>query len=137
MTLLSEFSNSVLSLSKPALHVGEQIGGRAGGNAWAGSGGSWACCSATGGKEAGDTLLQPLTSNSSPIAVSTQSISLKLGVMEFLLLVLGDRPLALLAARLGLKRGLRVAGLEGLDFGHARRVFGAVTIVLAPFVGAE
>lgn len=62
-------SNSVRSLVKPALHVGEQIGGGAGWRAWAGSAGM-AGGSTAGGGEAGETVAQPLTSISSGVSIS-------------------------------------------------------------------
>lgn len=62
-------SNSVRSLVKPALHVGEQIGGGDGWRAWAGKAGI-AGGSTTGGGEAGETVAQPLTSISSGVSIS-------------------------------------------------------------------
>jgi hypothetical protein len=66
-------SNCVRSLVKPALHVGEQIGGGVGWRAWAGSAGM-AGGSTAGGGEAGETLAQPLTSISSGISISARAL---------------------------------------------------------------
>jgi hypothetical protein len=73
-------SNSVRSLVKPALHVGEQIAGGAGCRAWAGSGGmagAWT----TGGGNGGEPVAQPLTSVGSSSGVSTGTIQSFSGVI--------------------------------------------------------
>lgn len=73
-------SNCVRSRVKPALHVGEQIGGGVGWRAWAGSAGM-AGGSTAGGGEAGETLAQPLTSISSGISISAGALQ---GVVGFI-----------------------------------------------------
>lgn len=74
MGAVSESSNCVRSLVKPALHVGKQIGGGLGWRAWAGSGGFAGGGTAEGGSELGDTLAQPVTSITGSIGISKRPI---------------------------------------------------------------
>lgn len=80
MGLVSESSNSVRSRIKPALHVGEQIGGGFGCRACAGSAGM-AGGTTTGGGDDGDTVAQPLASISSGISISAGALQ---GFMGFI-----------------------------------------------------
>ena len=66
-------SNSLCSLSKPALHVGKQIGGGDGWRATAGRAGI-AGGSTTGGGDGGDTVAQPLASISSGSSISAGAL---------------------------------------------------------------
>ena len=70
-------SNSVRSLIKPALHVGEQIGGGVGWRAAAGRGGIAAGGTTTGGKGC-DTPAQADTSIGSASSVSARAITVGL-----------------------------------------------------------
>lgn len=72
---VSESSDSVRSLIKPALHVGKQIEGGVGCLACTGSAGI-AGADTTGGGKLGDTLAQPLTNvaGRSSISASTRQV---------------------------------------------------------------
>lgn len=73
-------SNSVRSLVKPALHVGEQMAGGVGWRATAGSGGI-AGGGTTSGGEGGDTPAQPASSISSAGSISAGAV--KFGLCIF------------------------------------------------------
>ncbi len=75
-------SNSVRSIIKPALHVGEQIDGGVGWRATAGSGGITGGGTTSGG-DGGDTLAQPASSVSSAGSISA-------GAVKFGLCIGGD-----------------------------------------------
>ena len=74
-------SNSVRSLIKPALHVGEQIGGGVGWRATAGRGGIAGAGTTTGG-EGCDTLAQADTSIGSASSVSARAIKSGLRLIQ-------------------------------------------------------
>lgn len=116
-------SNSVRSLVKPALHVGEQIGGGAGWRAWGGSAGMAGGCTAGGG-EAGDTVAQPLTSISGSSSISA-------GALQGLVGFIGDF-LHLCGAALFLGAGGLLGALGCVGHGlQLRGVAGAGVGVLA------
>ncbi len=81
---VSVFSNSTRSLVKPALHVGEQIGGGAGCLAAAGSGGISGGWTTTGG-DGGNTLAQPDSSVRSASNISARALKFSLGIFGYLL----------------------------------------------------
>lgn len=74
-------SNSFRSFVKPALHVGEQIGGGVGWRAAAGRGGIAGAGTTTGG-EGCDTLAQADTSIGSASSVSARAIAVGLGFIQ-------------------------------------------------------
>lgn len=74
-------SNSVRSLVKPALHVGEQIDGGFGWRACTGRAGT-AGGATTAGGDGGELCAQPLTSVSSSIGVSARTRQLFFGFMD-------------------------------------------------------
>ena len=81
MCFVSVSSNSVRSLVKPALHVGEQIGGGVGWRAAAGRGGIAGGGTTTGG-DGGDTLAQADTSIGSASSISARAIAISLCVIQ-------------------------------------------------------
>lgn len=86
MGSVSEFSNSVLSVVKPALHVGEQIDGGLGWRAWAGSTGFAGGSTNSGGRgEFGDTAAQPLTSIAGSSSIIARTVKVLLGFIGNLL----------------------------------------------------
>ena len=111
--LVSKSSNSVRSLVKPALHVGEQISGGVGCRAWGGSGGISGAATTTGGSEGGDLLAQPLASSSIGSSISASLRQAVFGVMGGLQGVV-QAPGALFAGGLG---GLAGGALERLQLG--------------------
>jgi hypothetical protein len=81
---VSVFSNFTRSLVKPALHVGEQIGGGAGCLAAAGSGGISGGRTTSGG-DGGNALAQPDSSVSSAGSISARAVDFSLGIFGYLL----------------------------------------------------
>lgn len=79
--VVSMSSNSFRSLVKPALHVGEQIGGGVGWRASVGRGGIAGGGTTTGG-EGCDTLAQADTSIGSASSVSARAIAVGLGFIQ-------------------------------------------------------
>jgi hypothetical protein len=127
VSLVSMSSNSVRSLIKPALHVGEQIGGGVGWRAAAGRGGIAGGGTTTGGKGC-DTPAQADTSIGSASSISARAIKGGLCVIQ------------------DLRQGSETAGLFGAGFGdglasralhlaHLLRVVALRTCVCALFDG--
>ncbi len=118
--LVSESSNSVRSRVKPALHVGEQIGGGVGCRATAGSGGT-AGAGTTGGSEGGETVAQPATSISSGISISAGTVEGVVGFIGGFLHLCGAALFfgaGLLAGHTGgFLQGGQLGGVFGLGFG--------------------
>lgn len=131
---VSESSNCVRTLVKPALHVGEQIGGRSGCRATAGRAGIAGGGTTTGGGDGCDSVAQPLASIKSASSIGAGEVELSLGIVGRLLCGCGS---ALFFGAGGFGGQAASFGNSGLNLRGFTDEFGVVALFCAEACGLD